>query len=73
MSLENTICPLCRVQGAPTFNSLPLYFPPNGGDYDWVELDCTANCQNCGHEFPVRVQYDLEHQEVSKIIEIIEK
>lgn len=70
MPLESTCCPYCHQKGRPQFSGIDLHFPPMGGDYDWMETDAQAHCPYCQARYEVRVRYNLDLEQVTRIVAI---
>lgn len=61
-------CPECGHIHTPILSNISWSLPPTGGDYEWVETEAQATCKNCSHRFEVRVQIDIDSNQVNKIV-----
>lgn len=58
-------CPVCHHIGLKRIDHGPLYLPPTGGDYEWVELTTDqCFCPICDHAFEAKVKILLENKEI---------
>jgi hypothetical protein len=60
VGLEERICPLCGRRSVVEVCRGPLYLPPTGGDYEWVDMDGEARCEACGGRYAVRFRLSAD-------------